>query len=238
MLALLDIDSSRLGLSLQLLGSERPDTVRCVVSRPARACMLNGPREGTRGVEESSNPSADAAMDRYASGDDSAFGELYDALCPRLYRYALGLVRNPTRAEDLVQQTLEKMLRCRAYFVKGSRVTPWAFAILRNQFRDQEKRPKIEVLSPDGINEDAFTSHPDPHACTETKQLELRLRKALDRLSPLQRQAFELMYYGEMSQAEIAEMLDTTVVGVKSRIQRAHEILRHALRAVDEGGLP
>lgn len=239
-MAVLDMYSPKISLSLRLIGSERPDTVRSVVnlSRPTRAHLLMAPTEGTRGVEESSNPSADAAMDRYASGDDSAFGELYDAICPRLYRYALGLVRNPTRAEDLVQQTLEKLLRCRAHFVKGSRVMPWAFAILRNQFRDQEKRPKIEVLSPDGVNEDAFTPHPDPHACTESKQLELRLREALELLSPLQRQAFELVYYGEMSHAEIAEVLDTTVVGVKSRIQRAHEILRGALQTLEREGSP
>jgi RNA polymerase sigma-70 factor, ECF subfamily len=175
-------------------------------------------------------------MDRYASGDDLAFEDLYIALCPRLHRYAFCLVRDHVRAEDLVQQTLEKLLLHRGHFLKGSAVTPWAFSILRNQVRDQEKRPRIEVFSPDGKASEHWSSLPDPHTCAEARQLEARVRVAMDRLPPSQRQAFELVHYGEMSHAEAAEVLDATVAGIKSRLQRAHEVLRVTLRPPDEQG--
>jgi RNA polymerase sigma-70 factor, ECF subfamily len=170
-------------------------------------------------------------MERYAAGDDRAFEHLYAALCPRLYRYALGLVHHPVRAEDLVQQTLEKMLRRRGHFTRGARVTPWAFAILLNLVRDQEKRPKLELLSSESTDDENSSGHPDPQACTEAKQLREQVRAALERVPPLQRQAFELVYYGEMSHAEAAEVLDTTLLSIKSRIQRAHDVLRAALHA-------
>jgi len=199
----------------------------------------SGYRRGAGGaVAESSNPLADAAMDRYAAGDDRAFEDLYTALCPRLYRYALRLVHHPARAEDLVQQTLEKMLRRRGHFRPGARVTPWAFAILLNLVRDQAKRPKLELLSTDGADDESSSSCPDPQVCTEAKQLQDLVRAALERLAPLQRQAFELVYYGEMSHAEAAEVLDTTLPSIKSRIQRAHEVLREALQTARDGGTP
>ena len=189
-------------------------------------------------VHESSNPLADAAMDRYAAGEDGAFEDLYASLCPRLYRYAVRLVRHPALAEDLVQHTLEKMLRRRGYFTPGAHVTPWAFAILLNLVRDQAKRPKIELLSQDGTDEESSSAHPDPQVCTEAKQLQERVRAALERLAPLQRQAFELVYYGEMSHAEAAEVLDTTLPSIRSRIQRAHDVLREELQRGRDGGAP
>lgn len=107
----------------------------------------------------SSNPRADAAMDRYASGDDTAFAELYDALAPRMYTFISRKVGNVARAEDLVQQTLLKLHCARGRYVAGSCVSPWAFAILRRLHLDQERRKKLEVLSPDGTDdEDVFWS--------------------------------------------------------------------------------
>lgn len=48
---------------------------------------------------------ASAAMDRYASGDDAAFADLYDALAPRLYGFLLRLTGERGAAADLLQQT-------------------------------------------------------------------------------------------------------------------------------------
>src|SRR5688572_22381680 len=71
-------------------------------------------------LRESSNPAADAAMERYANGDEAAFGELYDALVPRLYAFVLRKMRDPVRAEDLVQQTMLQVHCARGRFVPGS----------------------------------------------------------------------------------------------------------------------
>src|SRR5690606_34642609 len=142
---------------------------------------------GNRHVH-SSNPRSDAAMDRYAQGEDAAFSELYDAIAPRLYAFILRKVRNTERAEDLVQQTLLKLHCARSRYVPGSCVSPWAFAILRRLHVDQERRKKLEVLSPDGDNEaEATSALGDPEeSVAHRQQLQILIDSVLSQLSPPQ----------------------------------------------------
>jgi RNA polymerase sigma-70 factor, ECF subfamily len=179
---------------------------------------------------ESSNPAADAAMDRYAAGDHSAFGELYDALSPRLYGFIMRAVHDRARAEDLVQQTLMQIHCAKGRFVPGSRVTPWAFAIMRHLFLDQKRRKHVELLAANSESEPEHPSdHPDPEHCSEVKQLEGLIRNELARLPPQQRTAVELVYYGQMTHAEAADVLGVTVASVKLRVHRANQAIRAAL---------
>lgn len=191
-----------------------------------------------RDVVQSSNPRADAAMDRYAAGEDAAFSDLYDALAPRMYAFILRKVGNVARAEDLVQQTLLKLHCARGRYVAGSRVTPWAFAILRRLHLDQERRKKLEVLSDDGAPDSSPASpraNPEESAASK-QQVQILVDSVLSQLSPAQQMAFELVHYGQMSHAEAAEALGTTVASVKLRMQRANQTIRAALDSANAGG--
>src|ERR1019366_5804156 len=68
-----------------------------------------------RGTSSVVHPRTDAdfAMERYAGGDTAAFGQLYDALSPRLFGYLLRQTRDRARAEDLLQQTMLQIHRAR-----------------------------------------------------------------------------------------------------------------------------
>jgi RNA polymerase sigma-70 factor, ECF subfamily len=180
--------------------------------------------------EQSSNQRADDAMNRYATGDDAAFGDLYDSLAPRLYRLALAKVKDKTRAEDLVQQTLLQMHRARGRFVKGSMVTPWAFAILNRLFIDQVRRKHVELFTSSGNDDTRHPSDkPGPEESAYRREVERLVQEQLTNLSPQQQCAFELVFFGQMSHGEAAESLGTTVASVKLRIQRATQALRSAL---------
>lgn len=179
--------------------------------------------------EEASRRALTAAMDRHADGDESAFGEVYDALAPRLLAYFSRHSR--AHAEDLVQQTLLNMHRARAHFVRGADVVPWAFAIGRRLLIDARRRARpagdfapIEVLE----------AHPEsaamPDEVVATQQLADRLRTELDRLTEPQRAAFSLVREEGLSMAQAAEVLGTTEGAVKLRAHRASEALREVLR--------
>src|SRR4029078_5060782 len=67
-----------------------------------------------------------------ADGDAAAFPILYDAIAPRLDGYVRRRTREPSRIDDIVQQTFERIHRARGTFVRGSDVLSWAFKIARN----------------------------------------------------------------------------------------------------------
>src|SRR6476646_11279917 len=75
---------------------------------------------------------ANEAMNRYADGDASAFPILYDAIAARIEGLVRRRTRDPSRIDDIVQQTFERIHRARGTFIPGSDVLSWAFKIARN----------------------------------------------------------------------------------------------------------
>ncbi len=183
---------------------------------------------------------ADAAMDRYADGDDAAFAQVYDALSPRLYGYLLRQTREHSRAEDLLQQTMLHIHRARSRFIRGAEVTPWAFAIARRLLVDSIRRGKREVISDGGDPEAGADSGPNAHDLLQARELATRVEGVLAKLPQSQRAAFELIRNEGLSMAEAAQVLGTTVAAVKLRAHRAYEALRVALGDATgiEGGKP
>jgi hypothetical protein len=78
---------------------------------------------------EVDRPTADAAMERYAAGDKTAFSDVYDALAPALFDRLLAWTEDPALAEEMTKTTLLGLHRARGRFIRGTNVTAWAFAI-------------------------------------------------------------------------------------------------------------
>ncbi|WP_438006040.1 RNA polymerase sigma factor [Sorangium sp. So ce321] len=200
------------------------------LSNPALAAFADGMDADER-LERSA---ASAAMDRYADGDAAAFPVVYDALAGRLLRYLSRLERDPTAAEDLLQQTFLRMHRARASFRRGSDVEPWAFSIARRLFLDARKRDRRRPLS-------WLVPEPDLEADAEAILMARQLGETMDAtlasLPPLQREAFLLIREDGLTGAEAAATLGVSLAAVKLRAQRAYDQLRVALREdKPEGG--
>jgi len=187
------------------------------------------------GASSRSLPACDAAMTRYAAGDEAAFAIVYDELSPRLYGYLVRQTRDPARAEDVLQQTFLQMHRARGSFVVGAEVLPWAFAIARRLMIDSFRRGQREVLEADQTRDERPALDPPADALVEAQELATRLQRELARLPETQRAAFELVKQEGLSLAEAAQVLGTTVAAVKLRAHRAYEALRAVLGDVLEG---
>ena len=177
-----------------------------------------------------------AAMDKYADGDEAAFGEIYDLLSPSLLRYFTSKLRDQARAEDLVQQTLLQLHVARRNYKRGTDVMPWAFAIGRNVMTDAFRKTRKEVLP---INPDAFEatinramereSIPDDLAVT--KQTLAKMREVYEELPESQRTPYELINGQDLSVSECAEVLGISDNAVKLRIHRVYEALRGVFKS-------
>jgi RNA polymerase sigma-70 factor (ECF subfamily) len=188
-------------------------------------------------VRDTTGSGADAAMARYATGDDAAFGDVYDAIAPRVLSYLERQTRDVARSEDLLQQTFLQIHRARGTFITGSAVLPWAFAIARRLLIDELRRDRRNVLSgaKEIIEESSFSSTADsPDGFVAAEQLAHRLDRELRRLPESQRAAFELMRLDGLSLAEAAQVLGATVSAVKLRAHRAYVALRAVIDDISD----
>ena len=182
-------------------------------------------------TSEPSDRAADAAMERYAAGDDTAFAELYDHVAPRLYAYLLRRTRERERAEDLAQQTLLHMHRARGRFIPGASVLPWMYAIAHRLLIDTVRRDGRIVLAPGDQGEEPVAVCPEGQADEQVyaAQLARRVDDELSRLPESHRVAWEMVRQEGLSMAQAAEALGTTVAAVKLRAHRAYQALRAVL---------
>ena len=179
--------------------------------------------------EKSQQGTANAAMSRYACGDDDAFAALYPVLAPALRKYLLRQTRDPERAEDLLQQTLMQIHCSRTRFELGADVFPWAFSIARRFLIDSIRREKREAARTRDV---AALPPPATTMCDDlvhSMRVVQTLKRELHRLPDAQRRAFELVKNEGLSVRQAAELLGTTVVAIKLRTHRASIALRDAI---------
>ncbi|MCX7157626.1 MAG: RNA polymerase sigma factor [Proteobacteria bacterium] len=141
-------------------------------------------------------------------------------LIPRLRRYARALAGDRARADDLVQDTLERAWNKFHLWRPGSDLRAWLFTVRPNVHVNQVRASRDHAMLDDEGPEMAV-------AGVQGASLEIRdLERALAVLPPEQREVLLLIALEDMSYAEVATMLDIPIGTVMSRLSRAREKLR------------
>jgi RNA polymerase sigma-70 factor (ECF subfamily) len=153
-------------------------------------------------------------------GDQSAFAELFDELAPIVHGVVVKVVRDPSMAEEVTQEVFVELWRLAARFdgTKGS-ARSWAATLAHRRAID---RVRSEQKSRDRQDRDAATATPDHDvvvAAVESSMDAARVRRAMARLSELQREAVDLAYYGGHTYREVAVLLGVPEGTVKARIR-------------------
>jgi len=169
-------------------------------------------------------------MERYAEGEDAAFGDLYDCLAPRLNGFLRRRVRRGDQVEDFMQQTMLAIHRGRGSFIPGAAVVPWAFAIARRLVIDAVRRKGPEV----SLDAEEQSERLAELVAVGDEADQILLAKALARalgdtllgLPESQRLAYELVKIDGLSCADAAEVMGVSVGTLKVRVHRAVEALR------------
>jgi RNA polymerase sigma-70 factor (ECF subfamily) len=172
----------------------------------------------------------DGIMDRCATGDVRAFDELYRRGAQRVRGFLIRLSGDPTLADDLTQETFVRIHRARGSFAAGSAALPWMFAIARNAFLDHTRREQVRRSSGNQLAQPREAA-PDTQGEDVLAAREMLgvVRRVLDELPMLQREAFVLIRFEGLSVAEAAQILGASEAAVKVRAFRAYEALREAL---------
>jgi len=183
-------------------------------------------------------PDLNAAMDRYACGDDRAFRSIHQALYPRLFAYLTRMTGSPALADDLAQETFLRVHRARATFARGGAALPWVYAIARNVHIDHTRaarhRHEERLPSDPGVAEPADAGDGDAENAAIASQMARTVERVLARLPAAQREAFVLLRYEGLSVQDAAGVLGATETAVKLRAFRAYEALRAELDLVQK----
>jgi RNA polymerase sigma-70 factor, ECF subfamily len=145
-------------------------------------------------------------------------------LIPSLHAFSRTLTRNPTDADDLLQEGLLKALVNLHQFTPGTNLKAWMFTIVRNTFYTNYKKKRREVSSP---LEDTGTVGIEP---TQDWSLTMdEVNQAMQHLPGDQKQALMLVGSAGMSYEKAAEVCGCALGTIKSRVSRGRTRLRELL---------
>jgi RNA polymerase sigma-70 factor (ECF subfamily) len=164
---------------------------------------------------------ADELLSRVARGDERAFAELYDLLSPRVYGLIRRVLRDPAQSEEVAQEVMVEVWRNAGRF-DGTRgtATAWVFTIAHRRAVD---RVRAEQASNDRAQRVAASSVDTPYddvVEAATARIEQQqVRRCLDGLTDLQREAITLAYYNGNSYREVADLLGAALPTIKTRMR-------------------
>ena len=176
-------------------------------------------------------PTDELLLRRWREGDERAGGQLVRRHLTTVLRFLRRRVG--TDAEDLAQKTFEAALMQSDRFRAGGSVRAWLLGIARNKMlmhlRQERRHASRFVASEEDRPGDGLS----PSGGAAAKQEHKVLLRAMRSLPVDLQLALELFYWEGMSNADIAMVLGTPRSTVTSRIWRARERLREAVRNMD-----
>jgi RNA polymerase sigma factor (sigma-70 family) len=176
--------------------------------------------------------SDEALIGGIARADETALAELYDRYGRAAYGLALRVLRDPSLAEDAVQEAFLHVWRSADRFEPDrAKVGTWVLTFVHRRAVDLVRREERRRTEP--ADSAPVPSSPGADEDADRRSKREIVQGALRRLPPEQREAIELAYYGGYTQSQLAERLGEPLGTIKSRMFTGLQSLRGLL---DEAG--
>jgi RNA polymerase sigma-70 factor, ECF subfamily len=167
-----------------------------------------------------------SALERVRARDQNAMAALFDRYGSMTYSIALRVLRDPSSAEDVMQEVFIRIWENPEAFISGrGSLAGWLAVVTRNRAVDVLRRrrpsePVDEVVLPAAAN---LASEAERNIMMQKVQL------VLERLPADQQRSLELAFFEGLSHSEIAAQTGTPLGTVKTRIRSALNNLREAI---------
>jgi RNA polymerase sigma-70 factor (ECF subfamily) len=191
--------------------------------------VLNWPETA---VPRYADAAVQALIERCLSGDEAAYGTLYDQYANTIYRLTYSMLQHKEDAEEVLQDSFEYAFRkLEQYDPDKSAFKTWLYRIAISRCRNKRRRkwlPSISLsqIAAQEINDDRTPTPDEMLALTEEQR---RVWLALAELTPKLRETAVLRYYDNLSYNEIGDILGIPSKTAESRMRLAHKALRSQL---------
>lgn len=177
-------------------------------------------------VEDEQQP----AENRVALGD-ADFKQQLTAIIPPLRAFSRGLCSNRSMADDMVQEALLKGWAARGSYAAGTNFRAWMFMILRNHYYTTIRRESRMVAWDPEASERIMVTAPTQESGIDLADVE----RALQKISPEQREVLLLVGANSMSYEEAAAVMGCALGTIKSRLARGRTALLALVEGDDDG---
>lgn len=173
----------------------------------------------------------DELLERIAADDQVAYQMLVERHIDRAYALALRILDNRADADDVVQDSFLKVWTHRGRWEAGrAKFSTWLYRVVTNRCIDLRRQPRNEEI--DSIPEPQ-DGQPDATTSMQRREVNGMLENAMHKLPDQQRIALLLSYHDNMSNSEIADVMETTVMAVESLLKRGRQHLKKMLRRAE-----
>ena len=162
---------------------------------------------------------------KLSQGDSDALGRIYDLYSVRIYSYLRALGAAPSLADDVIQEVFVKLVRRTSARGAVRNLKPYLFAAARNELRRWSTKLLRRAEVHPGHLSGLFEAPAQGSAVDEAAAVE----DALSKLPTRQREAVVMKVYGELTFAEIAQVMNTSINTAASRYRYGVEKLRQLL---------
>ena len=170
-----------------------------------------------------------ALAQRAADGDRAAQRELFHNLKNAVHHTLFRILGANRDIEDLVQDAFLEIFRALPSFRGDSSLGRWAQTIATRTAYLAIERRKPTPVDLEVVEDEIVDRDPDAHRIALARQAARRLSAALDRIDAKQRIAVALAVIDGLSLAEVANLTESSVVAVKTRVWRARrDLMRRA----------
>jgi RNA polymerase sigma-70 factor (family 1) len=168
-------------------------------------------------------------MIRTSNGDQKALELLFKKYYAQLVRFAKEILHSKDQAEDMVQEVFVKIWDKRESINIHTQIKSYLFVAVKNHCFNQLKVNERKYWMDETMEDDIRISTPDSSAVIDAKQLDQKIKDAIEALPPKCGLIFKMSRFEEKSYKEIAEALELSVKTVENQMGKALSIMRSSL---------
>lgn len=169
----------------------------------------------------------------FKNGDNLAFSQIYSMYSPKLYRFGLRFTTNSTLIEDSIQDLFSSLAKTRKNLSSTNNIQFYLIkSFKRKLFRqiNKEKRYDLDQEQQPSLFEITYSiEHDIIHEESTSQKLQL-LKKAIESLTPRQKEAIYLRFTEEFDYEMISEIMDMSVESCRNLLYRTIKNLRENIQ--------